>query len=59
MKARAAETPVQRVGVLSDVRADELQRHVPVELLIVPLGLAVAWLEANRFQVLAWSSRSR
>jgi uncharacterized membrane protein YphA (DoxX/SURF4 family) len=32
---------------------------IPVELLIVPLGLAVAWLEANRFQVLAWSSRSR
>ncbi|GAC1479729.1 MAG: hypothetical protein PVSMB9_03700 [Candidatus Dormibacteria bacterium] len=26
---------------------------IPVELLIVPLGLAIAWLEANRFRVLS------
>ncbi|MDQ6884521.1 MAG: hypothetical protein M3077_09870 [Candidatus Dormibacteraeota bacterium] len=26
---------------------------IPVELLIVPLGIAVAWLEANRFAVLS------
>lgn len=32
---------------------------IPVELLIVPLGLAVAWLEANRFLVLARSGAPR
>jgi hypothetical protein len=32
---------------------------IPVELLIVPLGLAVAWLEANRFRVLSRASRPR
>lgn len=32
---------------------------IPVELLIVPLGLAVAWLEANRFAVLSRSRASR
>jgi hypothetical protein len=32
---------------------------IPVELLIVPLGLAVAWLEANRFRVLSRATRSR
>ena len=32
---------------------------IPVELLIVPLGLAVAWLEANRFLVLSRASLPR
>ena len=32
---------------------------IPVELLIVPLGLAVAWLETGRFLVLSRSTRSR
>jgi len=32
---------------------------IPVELLIVPLGIAVAWLEANRFLVLSRSTRPR
>ncbi|MDQ6710796.1 MAG: hypothetical protein M3Z11_09615 [Candidatus Dormibacteraeota bacterium] len=32
---------------------------IPVELLIVPLGLAVAWLEANRFAVLSRSTAPR
>ncbi len=32
---------------------------IPVELLIVPLGIAVAWLEANRFLVLSRATRPR
>jgi hypothetical protein len=32
---------------------------IPVELLIVPLGIAVAWLEANRFIVLNRASQPR
>jgi hypothetical protein len=32
---------------------------IPVELLIVPLGIAVAWLEANRFIVLNRASPPR
>src|SRR5438067_12725813 len=37
-----------------------LTTAIPVELLLVPLGIAVAWMEAGRFRVLAkLSSRSR
>jgi len=32
---------------------------IPVELLIVPLGLAIAWLEANRYLVLSRATRPR
>lgn len=31
---------------------------IPVELLIVPLGLAIAWLEMGRFRVLSHPARS-
>jgi hypothetical protein len=29
-----------------------LTTAIPVELLLVPLGIAVAWMEAGRFRVL-------
>jgi hypothetical protein len=30
-----------------------LTTAIPVELLLVPLGIAVAWMEAGRFRVLS------
>jgi hypothetical protein len=47
-------------GVLPTITAGRaFTSAIPVELLIVPLGIAVAWLEANRFVVLKRASRPR
>lgn len=47
-------------GVLPTITAGRaFTSAIPVELLIVPLGIAVAWLEANRFLVLMRAGRAR